>query len=141
MKIAALEKYRKFPSRRVSQFQDIPREVRMRASRWLAHFCKRRLARGLALEPWLYAIYCGQAKRLALNPPSSAWGRSMLAKRGGYAVQRRYILQGRTGPHHPAHKAAKISAQRRARRSVEPECQQMGNSASAAQWFTNLEGI
>jgi integrase len=29
------------------------------------------------------------------NPPTSAWGRSMLAKRGGLAVQRRYRLEGR----------------------------------------------
>ena len=33
--------------------------------------------------------------RLALNPPTSSWGRSMLAKRGGLAVQRRYRLEGR----------------------------------------------
>jgi hypothetical protein len=43
----------------------------------------------------VFAIYCGQAKRLALNPPTSSWGRSMLAKRGGLAVQRRYRLEGR----------------------------------------------
>jgi hypothetical protein len=35
-----------------------------------------------------------------------AWGRSMLAKRGGYGVQRLYRIEGRTSPAHPAQKAA-----------------------------------
>ena len=46
----------------------------------------------------------GQAKRLALNPPNSAWGRSMHAKRGGLAVQRRYWLEGR----HPTTHATSV---------------------------------
>jgi hypothetical protein len=50
---------------------------------------------GNDLPPWRYAILVGQAKRLALNPPDSAWGRSMLAKRGGKAVQIDYRLAGR----------------------------------------------
>jgi hypothetical protein len=55
----------------------------------------------------------GQAKRLALDPPTSAWGRSMLAKRGGYATQHEYRAAGRVGPKHPAHRAASVSASRR----------------------------
>jgi hypothetical protein len=43
----------------------------------------------------------------------SQWGRSMLAKRGGYAVQERYRREGRIGAQHPAHKAAKKSVERR----------------------------
>jgi hypothetical protein len=70
-------------------------------------------------EPWLRAILMGQAKRLALNPPTSEWGRSMLAKRGGYAVQQKYRDAGRIGPKHPAHRAASISANRRRWRSRE----------------------
>jgi len=58
---------------------------------------------------------------LALDPPTSAWGRSMLAKRGGKAVQRRYRSEGRTGNHHPAQRAARISAGRRAWRKHEKE--------------------
>jgi hypothetical protein len=41
-------------------------------------------------DNWRYAILVGQAKRLALNPPDSAWGHKMLAKRGGLAVQMQY---------------------------------------------------
>jgi len=36
----------------------------------------------------------GQAKRLALNLPASAWGHSMRAKRGAYAVQRLHGTRG-----------------------------------------------
>lgn len=46
-------------------------------------------------DNWRYAILVGQAKRLALNPPDSAWGHKMLAKRGGLAVQTQYRLWGR----------------------------------------------
>ena len=37
----------------------------------------------------------GQARRLALNPPTSAWGRSMRARKGGLAAQARYRSEGR----------------------------------------------
>ena len=57
---------------------------------------------------WRFAILVGQAKRLALNPPTSDWGRSMLAKRGGYAVQRKYLAEGRIGKRHPAKYAARV---------------------------------
>ena len=43
----------------------------------------------------------------------------MHAKKGGYAVQRRYRQEGRIGPDHPAHKAAHISAERRKKRKQE----------------------
>ena len=73
-------------------FQDLPRDVKRAAQMWLWHFCKRW---GRDLPQWRFAILVGQAKRLALNPPTSEWGRTMLAKRGGYAVQRSYRMQGR----------------------------------------------
>jgi hypothetical protein len=41
------------------------------------------------MPDWRMGILVGQARRLALNPPDSAWGRSMLAARGGPALQRR----------------------------------------------------
>jgi len=47
------------------------------------------------LPQWLFAIYVGQAKRLALNPPTYEWSRWMNAKNGGYAVQRLYRREGR----------------------------------------------
>lgn len=79
----------------LSYFQDLPWDVRQRAYQWLNRFIKRREATHGGVPDWLFAIYVGQAKRLALNPPTSSWGRSMLAKRGGLAVQRRYRLEGR----------------------------------------------
>jgi hypothetical protein len=54
-----------------------------------------------SVPQWLFALYVGQAKRLALNPPSYEWSRWMNAKKGGYAVQRKYRAEGR----HPTEKA------------------------------------
>ncbi len=51
----------------------------------------------------------------------SQWGRSMLAKRGGYAVQQLYREEGRVGDQHPAHKAAKNSAEKRRERKIKRE--------------------
>src|SRR6266851_3506639 len=73
-------------------FQDLDWPVRLRAYRWLGVFLKRW---GRNLTSWRFPILVGQAKRLALNPPTSEWGRSMLAKRGGKAVQRRYRMEGK----------------------------------------------
>jgi hypothetical protein len=139
MRIAALKNYRR--RHPAGYFQDLSPTLRASAYRWLDRFCTRRLTRGLPVEPWLFAIYCGQARRLALNPPNSAWGKSMLAKRGGYAVQRRYVLEGRTGPRHPAHKAARVSAQKRKRRKAEGERERLGSPSPPNRGFTNLDGI
>jgi hypothetical protein len=49
------------------------------------------------------------------------WGRSMLARLGGLAVQKRYLLEGRTGEKHPARKAARVSAQHRRVRKEQRE--------------------
>ena len=70
-------------------FQDLDWPTRQRAFYWL--LCKRW---GRNLPPWRFAILVGRAKWLALNPPTSAWGRSMLAKRGGKAVQWKYRHEG-----------------------------------------------
>jgi hypothetical protein len=93
MRISQLDDYRHRNPR--GYFRDLPWDVRQRAYRWLDRFIRRREATHGGVPGWLFAIYVGQAKRLAVNPPTSAWGRSMLAKRGGLAVQRRYRLEGR----------------------------------------------
>ena len=103
MKIAALAKYRR--RRAAGYFQDLAPGLRALAYRWLDRFCKR--WRG-DMPGWRLAILVGQARRLALNPPSSAWGRSMLAKRGGLAVQRKYRLEGK----HPTAKATRCRLQK-----------------------------
>jgi hypothetical protein len=97
MKIAALKNY---PRRPAGYFQELSPTLRATAYRWLDRFCKRRRARGLSVEPWLLAIYCGQARRLTLNPPTSAWGRKMLAKRGGLALQRKLRIEGKHSTEH-----------------------------------------
>ena len=92
MRITNLDRYRHKTG--LSYFQDLPWEARQRAYQWLDRFIKRREASHGGVPGWLFANYCGQAKRLALNPPTSSWGRSMLAKRGGLSVQRRYRVEG-----------------------------------------------
>jgi len=93
MRIPNLGRYRH--KTRLGYFQDLSLATRQRAYQWLDRFVKRREATHGGVPGWLFAIYCGQAKRLAMNPPTSSWGRSMHAKRGGLAVQRRYRLEGR----------------------------------------------
>jgi hypothetical protein len=99
MRIEGLKKFRGRNPR--GYFEGLPWEVRNRAYMWLHKFCQRW---GNDLPRWRFAILVGQAKRLALNPPTSGWGRSMLAKRGGYAVQLHYQLEGRN-PTAPATRA------------------------------------
>jgi len=98
-------------------FQDLPWDVRQRAHAWLSRLLKRHPH----YPRWLFPILVGQAKRLALmsDEERSAWGRSMQAKQGGYAVQKRYRREGRIGPDHPAHKAAEVSAAQRKWRKQE----------------------
>jgi hypothetical protein len=91
MRISGLKQFRKNRAGG-SYFEDLPWPVQREAQRWLWKFRQRW---GRNLPVWRFAILVGQAKRLALNPPSSEWGRSMLAKRGGYAVQKMYQLDGR----------------------------------------------
>lgn len=99
MRIVGLKNYQR--RREGAGFDDLPWEIRKQAEAWLWHFYKR--WRG-NLPQWRRAILSGQARRLALNPPTSEWGRKMLAKRGGLAVQRMYQLEGR----HPTTEATKI---------------------------------
>jgi hypothetical protein len=105
MRIPQLAKYRnRNPN---GYFEDLPFRVRECAYQWLHRFRQRW---GANLPPWRLAILIGQAKRLALNPPTSAWGRSMRAKKGGYAVQRRYRMEGR----HPTAHATRCRVMKQA---------------------------
>lgn len=101
-------------------FKDLNWSVRQRAYEWLYYFCERARRRGY-VPGWLFAIYVGQAKRLAQNPPTYEWSRWMNAKKGGYAVQRLYRREGRVGRDHPAHKAADVSVSMRKWRKQERE--------------------
>jgi hypothetical protein len=113
MRITNLDRYRH--KTRLGYFQDLPWEARQRAYQWLNRFIKRWEAREGTIPPWRFAILVGQAKRLALNPPDSAWGRRMLAKRGGLAVQRRYRLEGRDATARATHcRVLKQNAKKRA---------------------------
>jgi len=115
MRIASLQKYRR-PTP-PGYFLDLTPSLRRIAYRWLDRFC-RRWHRNL--PAWRLAILVAQARRLALNPPTSAWGRSMLAKRGGLAVQRKYWLDGR----HPTEPATRRRLQKldaKKREAVEAE--------------------
>jgi len=102
-RIEGLRKYQR--RQRNGCFGELPPDLRAVAVKWLERFL---LRWGNNVPHWRFAILVGQAKRLALHPPSSFWGRSMHAKRGGYAVQRRYRVEGRN----PTQKATRVRVQR-----------------------------
>jgi hypothetical protein len=109
MKIAALNKYRDRNPK--GYFQDLPKETRFMAYWWLKRFLDRWER---DMPPWRFAILVEQAKCLALNPPTSAWGRSMLAKRGGLAVQRKYQRDGRN----PTQRATQVRLAKQRRKEA-----------------------
>lgn len=98
-------------------FDDLPWHVQRQAQMWLWRFTQRWKRN---LPDWRFAILVGQARRLAKNPPTSQWGRTMRAKLGGYAVQRKYILEGRhpTAAATEARKWQRIAAKRTTARIV-----------------------
>lgn len=113
-------------------FQDLDWHVRQCAHQWLHRFCEQARRQRGHVPQWLFAIYVGQAKRLAKNHPSSAWGRSMLAKRGGKAVQWRYRHEGR----HPTEIATQVHrANARTRRDAK-ERERLGLPPRARHGFT-----
>lgn len=133
MRIQVLRKYRNRNPH--GYFQDLPADVRSRAWQWLGELLERRKAKGKQTPRWTFALLVAQAKRLALNPPTSAWGRSMAAKKGGHAVQRKYRAEGR----HPTAKAtqvrlSKLRAQEQASARRESEQQ----ARKTAQAYGNL---
>jgi hypothetical protein len=89
-RITALDPYRK-PAPPGGAFAALTWPQQQAASHWLWKFTQRW---GTDLPPWRRGILTGVAKRLALNPPDSAWARRMLAKRGGLAVQEKYKREG-----------------------------------------------
>ena len=89
-RITALDPYRK-PAPPGGPFAAMTWPQQRAAEQLLWKFCQRWQGN---LPPWRRAILTGVAKRLALNPPDSAWGRKMLAKRGGLAVQEKYRREG-----------------------------------------------
>ncbi|SRR6266581_4307262 len=99
MSIPGLSRYQR--RRAAGLFDNLPADRVGIAMMWLERF-RRRWGKGI--PQWRLAILIGQAKRLALHPPSSEWGRSMLAKRGGLAVQRKYWQRGQN----PTEKATRI---------------------------------
>lgn len=120
LKIVSLRHYQR---RHVDDyFAELPWEIRRSAEMWLWRF---RLRWGKNLPQWRLAILVGQAKRLARNPPTSAWGRRMRAKKGGYAVQRRYRMEGRRPTEvatqaHRANARMRQDAERRRRLGLPP---------------------
>jgi hypothetical protein len=112
MKIEGLRKCRGRPT-----IYELPGPLRFKAQQWLSRLIGQAKSRGRPLHGWYLAILCGQAKRLALNPPTAAWGRSMRARKGGYATQRRYRMEGRD----PAAKARWFLKFARAKRKKEKE--------------------
>jgi hypothetical protein len=114
-----IERFVRHPRKRNHLFDDLPPEQEREAWRFLGEFLRRHPNR----PSWLYPILIGQAKRLARTTQEerSKWGRRMLAKRGGYAVQQSYVMKGQTGEMHPGHKAARVSAGRRRWRKMEIE--------------------
>jgi hypothetical protein len=93
-------------------FGDLPCDVQLEAIRRYKLMTEKW---GRDLPGWRRAILVGQAKRWAMTSDEerSRWGRAMLAKRGGLAVQNKYRIEGRIGPKHPAHKASAKSVTRR----------------------------
>jgi hypothetical protein len=102
------------PKRKGDSFDDLPPDMQREAEARLQSMLEKRRRRREPTTGWVLPILVGQARRLATNPPTSSWGRSMQAKKGGYAVQRRYRAEGRD----PTAKADFI---RRARKGEEVE--------------------
>jgi hypothetical protein len=138
MRIPQLARYRGRNPK--GYFQDLPWDVRIRAHKWLNHFMRRW---GSDMPRWRFAILVGQAKRLALmsTEQRSKWGRTMLAKRGGHAVQRRYLTEGR-GPTAYA-TMTRVCKQKAGKRAAEQamERKRLGLPAPPRVWSGNMEGI
>ena len=116
-RIQSLQKYRGRKANGL--FDALAPEARSNALFRLHTMCKKW---GNDLPPWRYAILVGQAKRLALNPPDSAWGHKMLAKRGGKAVQKLYRFEGRD-PTAAPNAARRQRAERKVRQEAEAAAQ------------------
>jgi len=127
LRIPGLKKYQgRNPN---GYFQDLDWQAKQRAYYWLGVFLKRWEHN---LPQWRFAILVGQAKRLALNPPTSQWGRSMLAMRGGHGVQRRYRMEGR----HPTDIATQVHRANARMRREAAERKRLGLPPRSRHGFT-----
>ena len=91
-KIGGLERK---PKRKGGYFDDLTPQQQRIAHHYYKRWLEERQSGGQRIERWEQPLLVGQARRLAKNPPTTAWGRSMRSKLGGYAVQRRYRAEGR----------------------------------------------
>jgi len=90
-RIPGLELYRR-PAPRGNYFSDLLHyEDQQRAQQLLGKWCKKW---GTDLPPWRFAILVARARRLALLPLNSAWGKRMRCRRGGLAAQKACRLRG-----------------------------------------------
>ena len=129
MKIKSIVSLRQYQRRHADgYFRELPWEIRRNAEMWLWRFQQRW---GKNMPQWRLAILVGQARRLARNPPTSEWGRRMRAKKGGYAVQRRYRMEGR----HPTETATQAHrANARIRREAKRR-ERLGLPPKVRHWF------
>ncbi|MDR5730382.1 MAG: hypothetical protein RB191_23490 [Terriglobia bacterium] len=89
-RIFNLDLYRR-PAPQGDYFSDLPYEAQQRAQRLLWKWCQKW---GTDLPPWRLAILVARARRLALHPLDSAWGKRLRCRRGGLAAQKNYRLRG-----------------------------------------------
>ena len=136
MRIAGLSKFQRRHT--AGMFDNLPPERIGIAMMWLDRF---RRKWGKDLPQWRLAILIGQAKRLALNPPNSQWGRSMLAKRGGHAVQQKYWERGQR----PTEKATwmRLIKQKaaKAKQADELEARETEEAKDKARFLTSPWGL
>ncbi|MGO9339906.1 MAG: hypothetical protein ACLPY1_20595 [Terracidiphilus sp.] len=89
-RIPALDPYRK-TAPPGGHFAALPWPQQRVAEQFLWKWCKKW---GTSLPPWRLAILVARARRLALHPLTSAWGKQMRCRRGGLAAQERYRREG-----------------------------------------------
>jgi hypothetical protein len=122
------------------RFGDLPPLLRRKAEQWLWNLCKPWRERR-SLTRWRYGILCGQARRLArtTSEERSKWGRSMQAKKGGYAVQRQYRNEGRNPTARATHMSKWIRKTRKLRREQAEERARLGLPEPPRHGFTNMD--
>ena len=89
-RITALDSYRK-PAPPGSPFAALTWPQQRAAEQLLWKWC---MKWGADLPPWRLAILVSRARRLALHPLTSAWGKRMRCRRGGLAAQEWYKREG-----------------------------------------------
>jgi len=89
-RIPALDPYRK-PAPSGGPFAALNWPQQRTAEQLLWEWCQKW---GTNLPPWRLAILVARARRPALHPLNSAWGKQIRCRRGGLAVQKDYRLRG-----------------------------------------------